>query len=86
MPGSADGRQVARALRVLSDYNARTHSRANMFATVFFGVLDVWQKQRVVEDFQIGARLKRQPFGRGLQRVRNGPVAQRRASAPHSDE
>ena len=40
MPGSADGRQVARALRVLSDYNARTHSRANMFATVFFGVLD----------------------------------------------
>ena len=40
MPGSADGRQVARTLRVLSDYNARTHSRANMFATVFFGVLD----------------------------------------------
>jgi serine phosphatase RsbU (regulator of sigma subunit) len=40
MPGSADGRQVARTLRVLSDYNARTHARANMFATVFFGVLD----------------------------------------------
>ena len=40
MPDSADGRQVARSLRVLSDYNARTHSRANMFATLFFGVLD----------------------------------------------
>ena len=40
MPGSDDGRQVARSLQVLSDYNARTHSRANMFATLFFGVLD----------------------------------------------
>lgn len=40
MPDSDDGRQVVRTLRVLSDYNARTHSQANMFATVFFGVLD----------------------------------------------
>ncbi len=39
-PGRSDAEHIPHAIRVLSDYNARTHADANMFATVFFGVLD----------------------------------------------
>ncbi|MEO8227381.1 MAG: SpoIIE family protein phosphatase [Gemmatimonadota bacterium] len=39
-PGRTDAEHIPHAIRVLSDYNAHTHSSANMFATVFFAVLD----------------------------------------------
>nr|MBA2627562.1 SpoIIE family protein phosphatase [Gemmatimonadales bacterium] len=39
-PGRTDAEHIPHAIRVLSDYNANTHASANMFATVFFGVLD----------------------------------------------
>ena len=39
-PGRTDAEHLPHALRVLSNYNARTHADANMFATVFLAVLD----------------------------------------------
>jgi phosphoserine phosphatase RsbU/P len=39
-PDRSDAEHIPHAIRVLSDYNALTHSSANMFATVFFGVLE----------------------------------------------
>jgi serine phosphatase RsbU (regulator of sigma subunit) len=39
-PDRSDAEHIPHAIRVLSDYNALTHASANMFATVFFGVLD----------------------------------------------
>ena len=39
-PDRSDAEHIPHAIRVLSDYNAFNHSAANMFATVFFGVLD----------------------------------------------
>lgn len=32
--------QVRELIRTINDYSARTHDRANMFATLFFGILD----------------------------------------------
>lgn len=42
-PDLSDALQMPRTLQVLSDYNARTHGSANMFATIFFAVLDQGQ-------------------------------------------
>ncbi len=39
-PERTDAEHLPHALQVLSDYNARTHPDANMFATVFFAVLE----------------------------------------------
>lgn len=39
-PDRSDAEHIPHAIRVLSDYNALTHASANMFATVFFGVLE----------------------------------------------
>jgi serine phosphatase RsbU (regulator of sigma subunit) len=39
-PDAGDSYHLPRTVRVLSDYNASTHSAANMFATVFVAVLD----------------------------------------------
>ena len=39
-PVGDDAAHLVRTVRILSDYDARTHGDANMFATVFFGVLD----------------------------------------------
>ena len=39
-PDAGDRYHLPRTVRALSDYNASTHSAANMFATVFVGVLD----------------------------------------------
>jgi sigma-B regulation protein RsbU (phosphoserine phosphatase) len=38
--GSAAERTLAHTIRVTNDYIARTHSKANMFATLFFAVLE----------------------------------------------
>jgi len=39
--GEADpGAELLRAVRLTNDYIARTHGRSNMFATLFFGVLE----------------------------------------------
>lgn len=38
--GGDPGAQVRQLIKTLNDYSARTHDRANMFATLFFGVLD----------------------------------------------
>ncbi len=39
-PEAGDLHHLPRTVRVLSDYNATTHAAANMFTTLFFGVLD----------------------------------------------
>lgn len=38
--GGDTGAQVRELIETINDYSARTHDRANMFATVFFGILD----------------------------------------------
>ena len=39
-PDAGDLHHLPRTVQVLSDYNATTHAAANMFTTLFFGVLD----------------------------------------------
>lgn len=38
--GGDPGAQARELIKAVNDYSARTHDRANMFATLFFGILD----------------------------------------------